>query len=42
MFDKIINALKMVFGVLINLHHIFAPTKQDEDKETQDNKDNNP
>lgn len=39
MFDKIINALKMVFGVLINLHHIFAP--KDEDKETQDNKDNN-
>ena len=38
MFDKIINALKMVFGVLINLHHIFAPKKDDtQDKETQDN-----
>ena len=41
MFDKIINAIKMVLEVLINLHNIFAP-KKDEDKETQDNKDNNP
>lgn len=40
MFDKIIKAIKMVFEVLINLHTIFAP--KDEDKETQDNKDNNP
>ena len=41
MFEKIINAIKMVFEVLINLHHLFAP-KKDEDKETQDNKDNIP
>lgn len=34
MFDKIINAIKMIFGVLINLHHIFAPKKD------EDNKDN--
>lgn len=40
MFDKIYNAIKMVLEVLFNLHHIFA--KKDEDKETQDNKDNNP
>lgn len=33
MFDKIINAIKIVFGVLINLHHIFAPKKKDEDKD---------
>lgn len=31
MFEKIINAIKTVFEVLINLHHIFAPTKKDED-----------
>lgn len=40
MFDKIIKAIQMLFTALINLHHIFAPRK-DEDKETQDNKDNN-
>ena len=39
MFDKIIKAIQMLFTALINLHHIFAP--KDEDKETQDYKDNN-
>lgn len=33
MFDKIINAIKMVFGVLINLHHIFAGKKDEDDKD---------
>jgi hypothetical protein len=37
MFDKIIKAIQMLFTALINLHYIFAPTKKDEDKETQDN-----
>ena len=38
MFEKIISAIKMVFEALINLHHIFAPKKDDtQDKETQDN-----
>lgn len=29
MFEKIVNAIKMVFEVLINLHLIFAPKKDD-------------
>jgi hypothetical protein len=44
MFQKIVNAIKMVFEVLINLHLIFA-TKKDENQSGNTNvpeEDNKP